>query len=154
MEAQRVLMAAPWPAGTGVLKVRMGLHTDEAVLRHGRYVNQPLNRCARLMAAAHGGQILMSDVTEALVRSELPDRATLSDLGEHRLRDLSSRMHIFQLVHPDLPPAFPVIRTLDAIPNNLPIQLTELIGRQTELPEAKQLVTRTRLLTILGPGGW
>jgi predicted ATPase len=105
------------------------------------------------MAAAHGGQILMSDVTEALVRSELPDGATLLDLGEHRLRDLASRMHIFQLVHPDLPPAFPVIRTLDAIPNNLPIQLTELIGRQTELAEAKQLLTRTRLLTILGPGG-
>jgi predicted ATPase len=146
-------MAEPWPAGTGVLKVRMGLHTDEAVLRHGRYVNQPLNRCARLMAAAHGGQILMSDVTEALVRSELPDAATLLDLGEHRLRDLASRMHIFQLVHPDLPPAFPVIRTLDAIPNNLPIQLTELIGRQTELAEAKQLLTRTRLLTIPGPGG-
>jgi predicted ATPase/class 3 adenylate cyclase len=153
LEAQRGLMAAPWPAGTGVLKVRMGLHTDEAVLRHGQYVNQPLNRCARLMAAAHGGQILMSDVTEALVRSELPDRATLLDLGEHRLRDLASRMHIFQLVHPDLPRAFPMLRTLDAIPNNLPIQLTELVGRQAELAEAEQLLTRTRLLTILAPGG-
>jgi predicted ATPase/class 3 adenylate cyclase len=151
--AQRGLMAAPWPAGTGVLKVRMGLHTAEAVLSHGEYVNQPLNRCARLMAAAHGGQILMSDVTEALVRSELPDGATLLDLGEHRLRDLAGRMHIFQLVHPDLPRAFPALRTLDAIRNNLPIQLTELVGRQAELAEAEQLLTRTRLLTIVAPGG-
>jgi predicted ATPase/class 3 adenylate cyclase len=153
LETQRVLRAANWPAGTGMLNVRMGLHTAEAVLRHGEYLNQPLNRCARLMAAAHGGQILISDVTETLVRSELPDGVTLLDLGEHRLRDLASRMHIFQLVHPDLPRAFPVIRTLDAIPNNLPIQLTELVGRQAELAEVEQLLTRTRLLTILAPGG-
>jgi len=160
LEAQQALMAARWPAGTGVLKVRMGLHTDEAVLRHGQavlrhgqYVNRPLNRCARLMAAAHGGQILLSDATEALVRSELPSGATLLDLGEHRLRDLVGSMHIFQLVHPDLPRAFPALRSLDAIPNNLPIQLTELVGRQAELAEAEQLLTRTRLLTILAPGG-
>jgi predicted ATPase/class 3 adenylate cyclase len=160
LEAQRALMAAQWPTGTGVLKVRMGLHTDEAVLRHGQavlrhgqYVNRPLNRCARLMAAAHGGQILLSDATEALVRSELPGGATLLDLGEHRLRDLAGSMHIFQLVHSDLPRAFPALRSLDAIPNNLPIQLTELVGRQAELAEAEQLLTRTRLLTILAPGG-
>src|SRR2546429_1620861 len=160
LEAQRALMAAPWPAGTGALKVRMGLHTDEAVLRHGQavlrhgqYVNRPLNRCARLMAAAHGGQILLSDATEALVRSELPGGATLVDLGEHRLRDLVGSMHIYQLVHSDLPRAFPALRSLDAIPNNLPIQLTEIVGRQAELAEAEQLLTRTRLLTILAPGG-
>jgi predicted ATPase/class 3 adenylate cyclase len=153
LDSQRSFRTAPWPAGTGMLKVRMGLHTDEAVLRDGEYLNQPLNRCARLMAAAHGGQILMSDVTEALVRSELPDGATLLDLGEHRLRDLVGKMHIFQLVHPDLPRAFPALRTLDAIPNNLPIQLTELVGRQAELAEVEQLLTRTRLLTILAPGG-
>ena len=160
LEAQRALVTAPWPAGTGVLKVRMGLHTDEAVLRHGQamvrdgqYVNAPLNRCARLMAAAHGGEILVSDATEALVRSQLPDGATLLDLGAHRLRDLAERMHIFQLTHPDLPHAFPALRTLDAIPNNLPVQLTELVGRQAELAEAEQLLTRTRLLSILAPGG-
>jgi predicted ATPase/class 3 adenylate cyclase len=153
LEAQRGLRAAPWPAGTGMLKVRMGLHTDDAVLRHGEYLNQPLNRCARLMAAAHGGQILMSYVTEALVRSELPDGATLLDLGDHRLRALTGKMHIFQLVHPELPRAFPVLRTLDAIPNNLPIELTELVGRQAELAEVEHLLTRTRLLTILAPGG-
>ena len=153
LQAQRALLAAPWPARTGVLKVRMGLHTDEAVPRDGQYAGQPLNRCARLMAAAHGGQIVMSDATQALVRSQLPDGATLLDLGGHRLRDLAERMHIFQIVHPDLPRAFPALRTLDAIPNNLPVQLTELVGRQAELAEAEQLLARTRLLTILAPGG-
>ena len=153
LQAQRALLAAPWPAGTGVLKVRMGLYTDEAVPRDGQYAGQPLNRCARLMAAAHGGQIVMSDATQALVRSQLPDGATLLDLGGHRLRDLAERMHIFQIVHPDLPRAFPALRTLDAIPNNLPVQLTELVGRQAELAEAEQLLARTRLLTILAPGG-
>jgi class 3 adenylate cyclase len=153
LQAQRALLAAPWPAGTGVLKVRMGLHTDEAVPRDGQYAGQPLNRCARLMAAAHGGQIVMSDATQALVRSQLPDGATLLDLGGHRLRDLAERMHIFQIVHPDLPCAFPPLASLDAIPNNLPVQLTELVGRRAELAEAEQLLARTRLLTILAPGG-
>src|SRR5205814_896972 len=107
------------PAEPGVAEVQMGLHTDEAALSHGQYASRPLNRCARLMAAAHGGQILMSDATEALVRSQLPDGATVLDLGEHRLRDPAGRMHIFQLVHPDLPGAFPALRTLDALPGNL-----------------------------------
>ena len=160
LEAQRALMAAPWPAETGVLKVRMGLHTDEAVLRHGQavlrdgqYVNRPLNRCARLMAAAHGGQILMSDATEALVRSQLPDGATLLDLGEHRLRDLAGRMHIFQLVHPDLPGAFPVLRTLDAFPGNLPLQVSSFIGRGRELKQTAAALGETRVVTLIGVGG-
>jgi len=153
LQAQRALMAAPWPTQTGALKVRMGLHTDEAVPRDGQYAGQPLNRCARLMAAAHGGQIVMSDATQALMRSQLPDGATLLDLGGHRLRDVAERMRVFQIVHPDLLCAFPALVSLDAIPNNLPIQLTELVGRQAELAEAEQLLTRTRLLTILAPGG-
>ena len=160
LEAQRALMAAPWPAETGVLKVRMGLHTDEAVLRHGQavlrdgqYVNRPLNRCARLMAAAHGGQILMSDATGALVRSQLPDGASLLDLGEHHLRDLAGRMHIFQLVHPDLPGAFPVLRTLDAFPGNLPLQVSSFIGRARELKQTAAALGESRVVTLIGVGG-
>ena len=160
LEAQRALMAAPWPAETGVLKVRMGLHTDEAVLRHGQavlrdgqYVNRPLNRCARLMAAAHGGQILLSDATEALVRSQLPDGTTLLDLGEHRLRDLAGRMHIFQLVHPDLPGAFPALRTLDAFPGNLPLQVSSFIGRTRELEQTAAALGQARMVTLTGVGG-
>src|SRR5262249_51382080 len=154
LEAQRALMAAPWPAETGVLKVRIGLHTDEAVLRDGQYVSWPLNRCARLMAAAHGGQILMSDVTEALVRSQLPDGATLLDLGKHRLRDLAGRMHIFQLVHPDLPGAFPALRTLDAFPGNLPLQVSSFIGHARELRQTAAALGEARVVTLSVWAGW
>ena len=161
LEAQRALMAAPWPPNTGVLKVRMGLHTDEAVLRHGQavlrvlgeYVNRPLNRCARLMAAAHGGQTLLLDATEALVRSQLPEGADLLDLGEHRLRDLVGRMHIFQLVHPDLPGAFPALRTLDAFPGNLPLQVSSFIGRTRELEQTAAALGKARMVTLTGVGG-
>jgi predicted ATPase len=153
LEAQRALLAAPWPDQTGVLKVRMGLHTDEAVLRDGQYVNIPLNRCARLMAAAHGGQILMSGETEALVRSGLPDGATLIDLGEHRLRDLTGSMHIFQLAHPDLPREFPALRLLDAVAGNLPLQVSSFIGRERELERTAAALGQARLVTLTGPGG-
>ena len=123
------------------------------MLRDGQYVNRPLNRCARLMAAAHGGQILLSDATEALVRSQLPDGATLLDLGEHRLRDLAGRMHIFQLVHPDLPGAFPALRTLDAFPGNLPLQVSSFIGRTRELEQTAAALGQARMVTLTGVGG-
>jgi predicted ATPase/class 3 adenylate cyclase len=153
LEAQRALMAVPWPAGTGLLKVRMGLHTDEAVLRDGQYASRPLNRCTRLMGAAHGGQILVSDATQALVRSELPDGATLLDLGEHRLRDLASRMRIFQLVHPDLPGAFPALRLLDALKGNLPLQVSSFVGRARELGQTAAALAEARVVTLTGVGG-
>ena len=153
VEAQRALMAAPWPAETGMLKVRMGLHTDEVALSDGQYASAPLRRCARLMAAAHGGQILMSDTTEALVRSQLPDGATVLDLGEHRLRDLAGRMRIFQLVHPDLPGAFPAPRTLDAFPGNLPLQVSSFIGRARELGQTAAALGEARVVTLTGVGG-
>jgi len=153
VEAQRALMAAPWPAETGMLKVRMGLHTDEVALGDGQYASVPLRRCARLMAAAHGGQILMSDATEALVRSQLPDGATVLDLGQHRLRDLAGRMHIFQLVHPDLPVAFPALRTMDALPGNLPLQVSSFIGRARELAQTAAALGEARVVTLIGVGG-
>jgi class 3 adenylate cyclase len=105
------------------------------------------------MAAAHGGQILMSDATEALVRSQLPHGATLLDLGEHRLRDLVGRMHIFQLVHPDLPGAFPALRTLDAFAGNLPLQVSSFIGRARELEQTAAALGEARVVTLIGVGG-
>jgi class 3 adenylate cyclase len=153
LEAQRALLEAPWPPETGVLKVRMGLHADEAVLRDGQYANRPLNRCARLMAAAHGGQVLLSGATAALVRSELPEGATLVDLGEHQLRDLAGRMRIFQLAHPDLPREFPALRLLDTVARNLPVQVSSFIGREGELEQAAASLGQARLVTLTGPGG-
>jgi len=153
LEAQRALLAAPWPGQTGVLMVRMGLHTDEGVLHDGQYANRPLNRCARLMAAAHGGQVLLSGATAALVRSELPDGATLIDLGEHRLRDLPSAMRIFQLAHPDLPREFAALRLPDAVTGSLPVQASSFIGRERELEQAAAALGGARLVTLTGPGG-
>jgi predicted ATPase/class 3 adenylate cyclase len=153
LEAQRALLEARWPDETGPLRVRMGLHTDEAVLRDGQYENRPLNRCARLMAAAHGGQILLSAATATVVRSELPDDVSLIDLGQHRLRDLADAMRIFQLAHPDLPRAFPALRLREAAAGSLPVQLSSFIGRERELDQAAAALGQARLVTLTGPGG-
>ena len=84
------------------LRVRMGLHTGEGRLRDGDYYGPTVNRAARLMAVAHGGQVLVSDVTAAVVRERLPEGVVLNDLGEHRLRDLAEPVRVFQVVHPEL----------------------------------------------------
>src|SRR5207248_4404564 len=101
--------AEPWPTPTP-LRVRAALHTGEAELRQGDYYGTAVNRCARLRAAAHGGQTLLSDATQALVKDELPPRSSLRDLGIRRLRDLQRPARVFQLVHPDLPAEFPSLR--------------------------------------------
>ena len=137
----------------------MGLHTDEAVLRNGQYANRPLNRCARLMAAAHGGQVLLSGATAALVRSELPDGASLIDLGEHRLHDLADRMRIFQLAHPDLPREFPALRLLEAVAGSLAVPVSSFIGRARELQQIAAALGQARVVTLTGPAesarqGW
>ena len=93
----------------------MGLHTGEAEFRDGDYFGSTLNRCARLMGVAHGGQVLMSEAVEALVPGALPDEVTLVDLGEHRLRDLSRAMHVFQVVHPSLTPRVPPVGVVGGI---------------------------------------
>ena len=116
LDAQQRLGGEAW-GETGPLRVRMGLHTDEGRLRApGEYVNRPLNRCARLMAVGHGGQVLLSDATATVARDGLPADAGLVDLGEHRLRDLGAPMQVFQLAHPDLASEFPPLRSLDALP--------------------------------------
>src|SRR5262245_22428096 len=102
-------------AGVGeklTLRVRMALHTGVADQRDNDYFGPPLNRIARLLAIGHGGQILLSLSTEALVRDLLPAQSSLQDLGEHRLKDLSRPENVFQLLHPDLPVQFPPLRSL------------------------------------------
>ena len=105
------------------------------------------------MSAAYGGQILLSEATEALLRDPLPQGITLRDLGEHRLKDFERGEHIFQVVAQDLPAEFPPLKSLDVSPNNLPVQLTSFIGRSKEIGEVKQLLSKERLLTLTGPGG-
>ena len=152
LESQRALRAADW-GEIGELKVRMALHTGAAEERDGDYFGQPLNRVARILAAAHGGQVLVSLPTEELVRDHLPPGAQLRHLGEHRLRDLARPEHLYQLVAPDLPSEFAGLRSLESVANNLPVQLTNFIGREREMAEVKRLLGSTRLLTLTGTGG-
>ncbi|MFN2159573.1 MAG: adenylate/guanylate cyclase domain-containing protein, partial [Anaerolineales bacterium] len=154
LNAQRNLALEPW-GETGPLKVRMGLHVGEAQPRGGDFYGSAVNRAARLMSAAHGGQVLISTTAANLVRDLLEGDISLQDLGEHRLKDLDRSEHIFQLIHPDLIADFPPIISLDYRPNNLPAQLTPLIGRASELAEiiAQIKSERTRILTLTGPGG-
>jgi predicted ATPase/DNA-binding SARP family transcriptional activator len=122
------------------LRVRMVLHTGAAQARDGDYFGPALNRVARLLAVAHGGQVLLTGVTHALVQDDLPPRAALRDLGLHRLRDLQRPEHIFQLVHPDLPAEFPPLSSLNLLPNNLPQQVSTFVGREAEVAEVKRLL--------------
>jgi predicted ATPase/class 3 adenylate cyclase len=153
LAAQQGLGAEDWGEVTGPLAARMGLLTDEGVLGGEHYLNQPLNRCARLMAAAHGGQALVSGATELLVRDDLPEGCGLVDLGEHRLRDLARPVRVFQLTGPGLRVEFPPLRTLEAFAGNLPVQLSSFIGRAAELAGLATAMQRSPLVTVTGPGG-
>jgi predicted ATPase/class 3 adenylate cyclase len=152
VDAQRALNAEAWPAERSVA-VRMGLHTGEGTIGADGYVGIDVHRAARIAAAGHGGQTLVSETTRALVTGALPDGVTLTDLGEHRLKDLSGPERLHQLVIDGLPARFPTLRTLDATPNNLPTQLTSFLGREREIAEIGELLQGSRLLTLTGPGG-
>jgi predicted ATPase/class 3 adenylate cyclase/DNA-binding CsgD family transcriptional regulator len=153
LDVQRAFHCEVWPEGAP-LKVRIALHTAEAQLRdEGNYFGQALNRCARLRAVAHGGQVVLSGTTRDLTLERLPDGLELEDLGVHRLRDLGRPEHVFGVRHPDLPGGFPPLRSLDALPNNLPGELTSFVGRRAELSDVADLLGRGRLLTLTGAGG-
>ena len=135
------------------LAVRMGIHTGTAEHRDNDYFGPSLNRVARLMAAGHGGQVLLSGATFELVRDDLPLLARTIDLGQHRLRDLARPEQIYQLQYPGFTAQFPSLRTLDSKPNNLPIQNSRFVGREKELHEIRKLMRESRLVTVAGPGG-
>ncbi len=135
------------------LRIRVALHSGPAAHRDGDYFGPTLNRVARLLGVAYGGQITLTQATEALARSDLPEGTSLLDLGTHRLRDLTRPLQVFQLGHADLKVEFPPLRSLDAHPNNLPHRITEFIGRRQELEEVQSLLGEHRLVTAAGPGG-
>jgi predicted ATPase/class 3 adenylate cyclase len=152
LESQRALHGTVWN-GLDELKVRMALHTGAAEHRDGDYFGATLNRVARILSSAHGGQVLLSLPTQELVRDQLPAALQLRHLGEHRLRDLARPEQLFQMVTADLPSQFPALRSLESVPNNLPVQLTTFVGREREMAEVKRLLGSTRLLTLTGTGG-
>jgi predicted ATPase/class 3 adenylate cyclase len=152
VDGQRGLGRERWPDGVEVL-VRMGLHAGEATtVAGGDLVGYDINRTARIAAAAHGGQIVVSEAVRALA-GEIGEGIELRDVGRHRLKDLRAPEQLAQVVAPGLPDAFPPLRSLDARPNNLPTQLTSFVGREQELDAALRLLRGTRLLTLTGPGG-
>lgn len=136
------------------LRLRIGIHTAEVQLPdEGNYVGPAINRAARVRDAGHGGQILLSHTAADLVADQLSADTVLDDLGEHGLRDLGRPERIFQLSHSALRHDFPPLRAMDAVRNNLPVQLTNLVGRVRESSEVQQLLDDARALTLTGAGG-
>jgi predicted ATPase len=152
LSAQRALAAQDFGAVGGV-RVRMALHTGTADEREGDYFGPAVNRVARLLAIGHGGQVLVSGVAADLVVADLPPQASLRDLGEHRLKDLSRPEQVYQLLAPGLSAEFPALRSLDVMPNNLPGTLTSFVGREREIAEITGLIDKHRLVTLVGSGG-
>ncbi len=150
--AQLALTAEPW-ASTGPLRARMGVHTGEAQHRAGDYYGTSLNRAARIASVANGGQTLLSRASAEIVQDALPDGCLLSDLGEHRLRDLSRVERVFQITAPGLSTQFPPLRTVDAFPGNLPLQTTSFVGREDEIAALAEALKGWRLVTVTGVGG-
>jgi predicted ATPase/class 3 adenylate cyclase len=152
VEAQRGLASHPWPESESV-QARMGLHTGEGVLGGDDYIGLDVHRAARIAAAGHGGQVLLSQATKDLIEYTLPDGVSPRDLGRHRLKDIEHPEHLYDLVIEGLRSEFPAVRTLDARPTNLPPQRTSFVGRNREVAEVTSLLAQTRLLTLTGPGG-
>lgn len=153
VEAQKCLQDEAWSPEP--IRVRMGIHTGITQLtseqEYTGYATIALTH--RLMSAGHGGQVLLSGATRELVRDALPPGSEILDLGERRLKDMVRLEHIYQLNTVGLPAVFPPLKTLDTFPNNLPIQLTNFIGREKEISRVKQLLRDHRLVTLTGSGG-
>lgn len=152
VRAQRALAAIDF-SSVGGLGVRMALHSGDAEERAGDYFGPAVNRTARLVAIGHGGQVLVSASAADLLNDAMPPQHGLRDLGLHGLKDLSRAEHVFQVLAPQLDGSFPALRSLDALPNNLPVQLTSFVGREEQIGEIARLLQRGPLITVAGPGG-
>lgn len=140
--------------GETAVRVRMGIHTGEAETSGQEYRGYlTMSLVQRVVSAGHGGQILVSQTTENLLRGQLPNNIELRDMGKHKLKDVPLSTRIFQVVSPDLQTEFPALRTLSIFPSNLPTQITSFIGREKEIADVKKLLLNSHMLTVVGPGG-
>jgi predicted ATPase/class 3 adenylate cyclase len=153
LAAQRALAGQAWPGGVAV-RVRMGLHSGEPVRHQDGYVGMDVHRAARIAAAAHGGQVVLSDATRLLVASRLPAGVSVRDLGLHRLKDLQAPERIYQLAAPGLAEQFPPLKSLGSA-TSLPVPATALVGRDEEIEGLRAVLARpgVRLVTLTGAGG-
>jgi predicted ATPase/class 3 adenylate cyclase len=151
-DAQRALAAARWPEGTTV-RVRMGIHTGEARVEGSGYVGLEVHRAARIAAAGHGGQVLLSATTVAILGAQPPAGLAVRELGAHRLKDFDDPIRIYQLVGDGLDVEFPPLRSLGSRRADVPRQLTSFVGRESDVATVEGLVGESRLLTLTGPGG-
>ncbi len=152
LQAQQALESENW--GETPIHVRMGIHTGEAQTRDDDYRGYlTLTRVKRLMDAAHGGQILLSNASAELARRALAENMSFRDMGEHRLKNLAFPEHIWQLTAPNIPEDFPPLASLSTVPNNLPVQLTSFVGREAEISQLCALLQTHRLVTLTGTGG-
>ncbi|HYM59307.1 MAG TPA: tetratricopeptide repeat protein [Thermoanaerobaculia bacterium] len=152
LEIQREIQGATWPDGLK-LRIRVAIHAGEAQFRGGHYFGQALNRCARLLATCHPGQIVISKAAQELLADELAPDTGLWDLGLHGLKDLNRPEQIFQLVDLRNPTRFPPLRSLAYERTNVPAQSTSFVGRLEDLRELQALEAETKLITLVGPGG-
>ncbi len=152
VDAQRELRRADW-SSVGDLRVRMAVHTGPVEARDGDYFGPAVNRVSRLLSIAYGGQIVVSGIAKELSEGALETAVSLRDLGAHRLRDLAQPEQVYQVVAEGLPDTFPPLRSLEALPNNLPLQLTPFIGRETEIAQIESAIKEARLITLVGAGG-
>lgn len=151
--AQRALQRKSWPPEIGALRVRMAVHTGNAILRGRDYFGPTINRAARLISLASGEQVLVSSSSAALLRDTLGEESALRELGSYRLEDLALPERTFQVVAPGLRSEFPPIADVDSHPNNLPHQTSTFVGRDREISELRDLLYDQRILTIAGMGG-
>src|SRR5260370_15107022 len=152
LEIQKNFAGESWPEGLE-LKVRVALHTGEAQLRAGHYFGPALNRCARLLAICHPGQILLTKATEAMLADEVPAGAVLQDLGVHRLKDLARPEQVFQLKELGSSIEFPPVRSLVHQQPNLPRYLSTFLRSDAELAELQSSLIKSRMVTLTGAGG-
>jgi len=153
LAAQRALAGYDWPGGAAV-RVRMGLHSGEPAVQEDDYIGMDVHRAARIAAAAHGGQVVLSEATRLLVESRLAADVSVRDLGFHRLKDIEAPERIYQLVAAGLPDGFPPLKSLGA-QSRLPVPLTPLVGRDADLEQVRAVLTGpgARLVTLTGTGG-